>query len=392
MIQEYKDRLNNLKDIMHRQRIDIVILNCYIDIYYFSGTNQLSTLVIPVEDDPVLFVQVGFDRAETESWITDIRRTTGADNITDYLKDKKVDRAGIGINEDTIPVFLYKKYIKQFPQATFMNISPFVLKVRLIKSEKEIALIEKSAQVSFQAHNSVPEILKENMTELALAAKVEYVLRKNGHLGTTFSRRSGYSMPYGVIGPSGPNLGDISGGGFITNTGRGLNSALPVGPSMRSIQKGELIEVDIGTNVTGYHSDEARMYVLGRADEKQTRAFDIVFNAYEAALSVIRPGVKGKEVYHAAREVIEKAGYLEYFAGFSKYPMYNFLGHGVGLEINEAPLINGKDETVFQPNMVIALEPKLVAPDWGVTFEDTLVVTETGYRLITRSKRELIAV
>jgi Xaa-Pro aminopeptidase len=134
------------------------------------------------------------------------------------------------------------------------------------------------------------------------------------------------------------------------------------------------------------------MYVLGEPDDHQKRAFDVIYAAQQAALDAIRPGVKGRDVYHAARQVVEKAGYLEHFAGYSRYPQYNYLGHGVGLEANEHPLINSRDDTILQPNMVIAVEPKLIAPQWGVSLEDTLLITNNGYKLLTKTKRKLVVV
>jgi len=389
---DYKKRLDTMKIKMEENSIDIAILQFYVDIYYFSGSNQLSTLIIPLKSNPVFFVQVGLDIAREESWIEDIRRMDGMGSLRELFADRNIGAVTIGINEDTVPVPLYKKYLESFPQANFVNISPIIQDIRLIKTDYEVSLIEKSAEVSLQAHKKVPEVLIEGKTELALSSEIEYVLRKNGHVGCMFSRRGGYAMHSGVIGPSGPNLGVISGSGAITNTGKGLNSAMPIGASLRKINHGDMVEIDIGVNIEGYHSDEARMYVLGKADERQKRAFDAVYSAYQAALKIIAPGVKGKEVYFAARRAIEKAGYLEYFAGFSRYPRYNFLGHGIGLEINESPLINSHDETIFKKNMTIAIEPKVIAPHWGVTFEDTILVTEKGCRLLTKSQRDLIVV
>ncbi|MBC8393384.1 MAG: M24 family metallopeptidase, partial [Deltaproteobacteria bacterium] len=104
------------------------------------------------------------------------------------------------------------------------------------------------------------------------------------------------------------------------------------------------------------------------------------------------PGVRSREVYYAAVDVVERAGYLDYFAAFSRYPKYNYLGHGVGLEAIEFPFIDPRDETILQPNMVIAIEPKLIAPDWGCSLEDTVLVTREGFRVLTKTERELIVV
>jgi Xaa-Pro aminopeptidase len=389
---EYPKRLQNLRTRMEENGIDIAIIQFFVDIYYFSGSNQLSTLIVPLDGDPVLLVQVGIEVAKEETWITDIRRLKGLVSLQEYFKEKNIKARNIGINEDTVTGTLYKKYKENFAGANLINISPLMQEIRAIKSDKEIGLIEEAAEVSLLGHQRVSEVLKEGITELDLSAAVEYCVRKAGHSGCSISRKNGFFPPAGPIGPSGPNLGVISGFGAITISGTGLSSAQPGGASSRKMNSGDMTMVDININIGGYHSDETRMYVIGSPDDQQKRAFDAIFAAYQAALNTMRPGVKGKDVYQAARKALEKAGYLDYFAGFSRYPQYNYLGHGVGLESNEHPLISPRDETILEPNMVIAIEPKLIAPHWGGSLEDTILITQNGYRILTKTKRELIVV
>jgi Xaa-Pro aminopeptidase len=390
--EESKSRLRNLRNTMDENGIHVAIIQFFVDIYYFSGVNQLSTLIVPLNRDPVLFVQVGLDMAKEESWIDDIRELKGMASLETYFKEQGIGIGTIGINEDTVPATLYRKYRETLPQANFNNISPHLLKIRSIKSDTEIELIKKAADVSYSGHQRIVEVIQEGMTELELSASVEYTTRQQGHAGCSIGRRNAYYPPAGVIGVSGPNLGIISGSGAITISGKGLSAALPMGASSRPIEYGDMVAADISTNIDGYHSDETRMYVLGEPDDHQKRAFDVIYAAQQAALDAIRPGVKGRDVYHAARQVVEKAGYLEHFAGYSRYPQYNYLGHGVGLEANEHPLINSRDDTILQPNMVIAVEPKLIAPQWGVSLEDTLLITNNGYKLLTKTKRKLVVV
>lgn len=377
---------------MEMNGIDIAIIQFFIDIYYFSGSNQLSTLIVPQDGDPMLFVQVGIDIAQKDSWIQDIRALEGMNSLKDVLTTRTNGKVTFGINEDTVSGTLYRKYRESFPAAEFVNISPLIQKIRSIKSDREVALIEKTAEVSFLGHAHARKVLKPGLTELDLSAAVEYAIRRNGHSGCSITRRGGYALPAGPIAPSGPDLGVISGNGAITMTGAGLSPALPMGASHRKINPGDMVAVDVSTHVNGYHSDETRMYILGQPDERQKTAFEVIFRAYQAALDAIRPGVRSREVYSAAVNVVERAGYLDYFAAFSRYPRYNYLGHGVGLEAIELPFIDPRDETVLQPNMVIAIEPKLIAPDWGCSLEDTILVTRDGCRVLTQTERKLIVV
>ena len=389
---EFRKRLNNLREQMETAGIDIAIIQFFIDIYYFSGSNQLSTLIVPRDGDPTLFVQVGIDIAREDSWIRDIRALEGMNSLKDFLSSGRNGNVTFGINEDTVSGTLYRKYRESFPAAKFVNISPVIQKIRSIKSDKEVNLIEKTAEVSSLGHVHVREVLKPGLTELDLSAAVEHAIRRNGHSGCSITRRGGYALPAGPIAPSGPNLGVISGNGAITMTGTGLSPALPIGASWRKMNQGDMVAVDVSTHVNGYHSDETRMYIIGQPDERQKNAYEVIFNAYHAAIDAIRPGVRSREVYYAAVDVVERAGYLDYFAAFSRYPKYNYLGHGVGLEAIEFPFIDPRDETILQPNMVIAIEPKLIAPDWGCSLEDTVLVTREGFRVLTKTERELIVV
>ncbi len=386
----YKRRLKALRAEMERKGIEAALLQHWADIYYFSGVNQRSTLMIPLEKEPVLLVQVGMYEAIKRSWIREIRGLEGIQSLKTLFSELGLERARIGINEDVISAKLHKRLVDALPDLSFIDISPLILGLRQIKSEEEISIIRKAAEVSRKGHKRAEEILREGLTELELAAEIETTLRKAGHSGFLCLRGRNLSGGYGIIGPSGPNLGVISGMGDITITGRGLGPAFPFGASKRKIKQGEMVIIDIGTNFQGYHSDEARMYVIGKADKKKRKAFEIILDAQETALDVVKPGIKGKEVYKAAKKVVDKAGYGEYFAALKDYPHYTYVGHGVGLEINEPPLLTPEDETILRENMTLAIEPKLIAPHWGVSLEDTILITSKGWEFLTTTKRKLI--
>ena len=167
---------------------------------------------------------------------------------------------------------------------------------------------------------------------------------------------------------------------------------MPYGPSLRKVRAGDLVCIDHGTMYRGYHSDEGRTFVVGKARDKQKRLFDIVRRAQDAAIAQVRPGVPAAEVYRAAWRVARDAGYEEYFMAYGQYGV-EYLGHGLGLEIDEPPLVGPKTTTLLEEGMTLALEPKLIIPGWGgVDLEDTLVVTGDGCEVLTQGKRELVEV
>jgi len=153
-----------------------------------------------------------------------------------------------------------------------------------------------------------------------------------------------------------------------------------------------MVDVNHGTCFCGYQCDEGKMFVLGKATQEQKRLFGVVRKAQDAAIAAIRPGVRSSEVYRAAARVAEDEGYGPDFMGRGRYGV-EYLGHGVGLEIDEQPLIGPQNHIVLKEGMTLALEPKLIFPGvTGVDIEDTVLVTPEGCEVLTSGERELVEV
>ncbi|MCX8175624.1 MAG: Xaa-Pro peptidase family protein [Candidatus Bathyarchaeota archaeon] len=388
MLKEYKKRTESLKESMRRERIDIALLFQQRDIYYFSGTAVYSILVLPVDEEPILLVRINVERAKRETWIKNVTFSTNINTLWEILSEFK--KGTIGIEKDVVSVTLYEQLTNNLPNFKFVNISPQVLALRMVKSEGELDLIRKASRISHIGLQKCEEVLEEGMTEIELESEIEAAKRKAGHEGSMHFRANNPGLPFGVV-ASGLNLTEIS-GYWIAIVGTGPSSARPYGASNRRIQKGDLVSVNHATVFQGYHSDEARMYVLGKATDKQRKIFNIVREAQEAVIGIIKPGVEVGQIYNAAEKIIQKYGYLEYFMAYGRYG-FKYLGHGVGLEIDEPPLITPENRTVLRAGMVFALEPKVAIPGWGgVDIEDTIMVTEDGSEVLTLTRRELIEV
>ncbi len=384
-------RVEELRRSMAEAGVDVAVITHIIDVYYFSGTGNRSTLIVPLEGEPKLLVQVGYERAKEDSWISDVRRAGGTSDIKRVLDELGLSRGVVGLNMDTISAGFYLKLSSILKEAKLVNVSPLVLDVRSVKDKNEVELIEKAAEISRIGHKRVEEVLEPGITELELAVEVECTLRRAGHDGFIRHRTWRFNA-YGVIGPSGPNLGVITGPGAITITGPGTCPALPYGASNRRIEKGDMVLVDFVVSYMGYHHDEARMYAVGDVDSRKVKSFKLVKEAEEQALEAIKPGRPVSDLYWAARSVFEREGLLDYFAAYSEYPQYTYLGHGIGLEVVEEPSITPGNDKLLRPGMTICIEPKLIAPDWGASFEDTVLVEEDGPRILSKTPRELIYV
>lgn len=230
--------------------------------------------------------------------------------------------------------------------------------LRRIKTEEELNDIAKAEAIGDQAFAAVLKILKPGMTELQVAAELEYEMKKAGAEGTSFS----------------------------TIVASGLNSSMPHAiPGTKKLEAGDFITMDFGCMVNGYCSDMTRTVVLGKASEKQKEIYGIVLKAQLAALDAIREGVTGSSVDKVARDIIAEAGYGDCFG--------HGLGHSVGLFIHESPRLSPADDTVLRAGMTETVEPGIYVPGFGgVRIEDTVVVTKDGHRNLAASPKELIEV
>jgi Xaa-Pro aminopeptidase len=221
-----------------------------------------------------------------------------------------------------------------------------------------------------------------------LTAEVEAAMRRAGHEGYQSLRHPG-GRGGGIFLMSGENL-TVRGGHGLVVTGVGLSPASPYGASRRVLQAGDLVVVDIGSTWGGYTGDESRTYVVGPATEEQRALFAVARAAEDAVLEMLRPGVAVADLYAAAEAVVAQ-GALPYFSPGS-LTLPGFVGHGIGLELDEPPILWPRDEARVQAGMVLAIEIEVSAPAWGmmVKLEDTVVVRADGHEILTVTPRVLI--
>ena len=228
----------------------------------------------------------------------------------------------------------------------------------MIKTEQELEYLAMAESIGDKAFMKMLDIIKPGMTELEVAAELEYLLKKEGGEGLAFS----------------------------TIIASGVNSSMPHAiPGDKKLEVGDFITMDFGCKYKGYCADMTRTVVLGKANEKQKEIYNIVLKAQLAALDAIKAGIPGKAVDKVARDIIEEAGYGAYFG--------HGLGHSVGLFIHEGPRLSMKEETILQPNMTETVEPGIYLPGFGgVRIEDMVVITENGYKNLAQSPKELIEI
>ena len=369
------------------------------DVLYYAGTVRPAALLV-TPGGATLLVRRGLDPARKEATLPpeEVVPMQGFSSVAQAAKrlgldleehdGAERDRRVLGTELDLIPATLYRRLQEVFPGWKLANISPIVLDQRMVKDDHEIAVTRQAGLVADVGHTAAGERITAGISELELAAEVEAAIRRAGHDGFQPLRHP-EARGAGVLLMSGEHL-TVRGGHGLVVTGVGLGPAMPYGPSRRVLRPGDLVVVDIGATYDGYTADESRTFVVGEATAAQQALFDVAHAAEEAVLSALRPGQAVSELYALAEAVVAR-GAAPHFAPQSLV-LPGFVGHGVGLELDEPPVLWAKDETVLRPGMVLAIEIEVSAPEAGmmVKLEDTVVVHADGCEMVTHTPRELI--
>ncbi|UCF04054.1 MAG: aminopeptidase P family protein [bacterium] len=383
------ERIEKLQELLAEQTIDCALMLYHRDVYYYAGTARPASLAV-TPDSAVLFMRRGKGWIEAESQLTDIR-DGGLKAIFEWAKENGIRGGRVGIEMDLVPANIYLRMREELPEAELIDISPLVLEQRLVKDEKEIESIRGACRIVEESHRHLPSVLEEGVTELEVVAELERIARMHGHESFAILRKRMETEMGAALVLSGENL-EIMGGYGQVVTGAGLSPAFPYGPSRRRIQAGEVVVFDMAVVNEGYHADLARTYCIGKAPPEAHEAHSALVAVQDAIIETAKPGSAASRIYEAAVEKASELGWGEYFQG-SGEQKGTFVGHGLGLEVDERPLLSPKDETVITENMTFTTEIFMVHPAFGeVKLEDTLLVTGNGPEFLTTLERRVMEI
>jgi Xaa-Pro dipeptidase len=357
--------------------------------YYFTGTMQDAMLLIPRDREPTLWVRRSFERARVESLFPDIRPMK---SFRDAAQAASATREVIHVEAEVVPLALLERFRKHFPCKTVASMDAQVAKVRAVKSAYEIAILERAGALHRRVlEEDVPTLLREGMSEAELGCELFSIMVRGGHQGLARFGLFGAEIVLGQLGFGENSLCPTSfngPGGCL-----GLEPAAPVlGSRARTLRKGDLVFIDIGCGVEGYHTDKTMTYIFGGRLPAEVVAIQRRCVDLERRLAaMLKPGAIPSQIHTTVMDSLD-AEFLKGFMGFGSRRA-SFLGHGVGLQVDEPPAIaQGFDEPLAE-GMVIALEPKKGVPGVGmVGIENTFVVTAEGGRSITGSSPGMIPV
>ena len=388
---EIETRIRTLQRCLTQADIDAALILQNTDLFYFSGTIQQAHLFIPAFGDPILMVRKSLERAREESAVNTIIPIASPKQIPDVLRRKGhslPDRLGLEL--DVLPTNLFFYYQELFHKTKLIDLSHTLRMTRSVKSPYEIGLIREAARLSDQVAGHVREVLCQGITEIELAGKVEAYARKLGHQGVIRMRMWGNEMFYGHL-MSGPSAAVPSYMASPTG-GAGISPAVAQGPGSKRIKPYEPVLIDYVFAYQGYLSDHTRIFALkGLSDELMT-AHTAMLDLQTMLKKMVKPNVAAGDIYTAAVDWIGQLGYADNFMGCGDQRI-RFVGHGIGLELDEYPFLAEGQQLKLQAGMTVALEPKLVFPGKGVVgIENTHVVTDNGLEQLTRFEEGVIVV
>jgi Xaa-Pro aminopeptidase len=387
---ELTDRLQRFRARMDRTQPgwELTAITGKVPLYYFTGTMQDGLLLIPQDGEAVFWVRHSYERAVDESLFLPIRKMK---SYRDIAADMKTFPAILYLETEHVPIAQMQRLQKHLRFRDVKAVDDQVGAVRAKKSAYELALMEHAGKIHRRVlEDLVPGMLVEGMDEVTLTCELYSLMMKEGHQGLI--RFGGFNeMLLGQIG-----FGTSSLCPTCTDTPGGVAGMHPSVPQMgspaRTLQKGDLVVIDIGCGYRGYQTDKTLSYMFGKAiPEHAIQEHFRCVEIQDKAAAMLKPGAIPSEIYRTIMAGLEPA-FLENFMGYGERRV-KFLGHGIGLWIDEIPVIAEGFDEPLEEGMVIALEPKKGIPDVGlVGIENTFVVTPQGGRVLTGRSKGLVEV
>jgi Xaa-Pro aminopeptidase len=362
-----RNRLERLQHALAQHRFAALLVSHPPNIHYLCGFTGSSGMLAVTEDKAVLFT----DGRYTAQARQEVKHNVGVAitcnaplmAVAAWVSGNGAGLGrgpvGIGIEGEHFPVASERKLKEALPgRFRLRPAPPLIEQARMIKDAQEIARIRAAAELGAGLFPAALAAIRPGVCETEVAAVLEFEARRAGAEGMSFE----------------------------TIVASGARSALPHGRASRlPIPADGFVVCDFGVILSSYCSDRTRTVYVGNPGKRARQAYAAVLAAQEAAVAAVRPSVKAGEVDRAARTILKKSGLSRYFT--------HSTGHGVGLEIHEAPRIAKAQEEVLQPGMVITIEPGIYIPGWwGVRIEDMVVVTQQGCEVLASSDKQLIII
>lgn len=376
-------RIKSIQSRMPDAALDGILISTNANIYYTAGRVFNGYVFIPAQGRPMYLVRRP-NNIEGDG-VTYIHKP---EQIAEVLKDKGYAiPENMGLEMATTDYLTIQRLMAAFPECRSVDASAILRQSRSVKTDYEVEQIRKSALKHCIVYNKIPKLYDEGMSDIELQIEIEHASRLEGCLGQF--RVAGDSMEIHMGSVIAGNNADVPTPYDFSMGGAGLDPSMPVGADGTIIKPGMTVMVDTNGDFDGYMSDLTRVYSLGNLSELALKAHRCSIDICRIIEKEARPGVKASALYEMAVELAKSRSLEHYFMGHSQKA--GFIGHGVGIEINELPVLSPKSRDIIALNNVIALEPKFVIPETGaVGIENTYVVKADGLKCLTEMTEEII--
>lgn len=380
---EIELRLDRLRRLMADEKMEAMLISSNANIYYTSGRVLNGYVYVPAEGEALYFVRrpIGISG-------DNVIYVHKPELIPSLLEEKGVKLpSNIGMELAVTDYLTVLRLAKVFNSSGVKDASGVLRKTRAVKTPFEIDMLKRSGVKHEEVYKRIPQLYEEGMSDIEFQIEIERESRLEGCLGQF--RIAGESMEIFMANVlTGENADTPTPYDFAMG-GAGLDPSLPVGADGTIIKPGMTVMVDSNGNFTGYMTDMTRVFKLEEVNELALKAHRCSIDICHELSAMALPGVAASSLYNKAMEIVESQGLGQYFMGHTQKA--GFIGHGVGIEINDLPVIAPKSRDVLEENNVIALEPKFVIPHVGaVGIENTYVVRNDGLERITNAPEEII--
>jgi Xaa-Pro dipeptidase len=386
---EIERRIEKLKERMAENNIDFTVILQNVDMFYFTGTMQKGVLVVPVHNEPLLFIERTMERAvyETTLNVIPIKRDKDVKSI---LESKNILKGRGAMEFDVLPVSVFERWKGILGFDNIVDVSLLIKDTRLIKSPFEIKQIKRSGEIISNVFGRAKDVVREGASEVEIGAILETEGKISGHQG--FLRMRGLNQEMMNMYVTHGLSATIQSHGDVPISGVGMTHAIAQGPSINKVERGIPVLIDYGGGYNGYITDETRPFVAGAMKEIFQNGYDVAREIIEDAQSFAREGVNGREVFLRAMNKVKSAKLEDYFMGYGDGKV-SFIGHGIGLEINELPVITPRHDIILREGMVFAFEPKFIIPGEGaIGIEVDFIVRKDGLERVTNFPIDVVYV
>lgn len=376
-------RIDRLHKAMAGAGIDGLLVADNADIFYLTGRVYAGFAYIPAGTAPLWFVR---RPVELEGdGVVYIRKPE--DMASHIVAAGLAMPRRLGLELDILSFNQAERLRSVFPGAECVDTTPMMRAMRAVKTDFEVEQMRLSGLKHEQVYRKIPKLYRVGMTDVELQVEIERISRLEGCLGVF--RISGQSMEIYMGNVLAGRNADVPAPYDFAMGGRGLDPSIPGGAAGEEIKEHNAVMVDLNGNFTGYMTDMTRVFAVGSLPQEAVDAHQCSIDICRAFEREARPGVEARTLYEMCADMARERGLERYFMGHRQHA--GFVGHGVGIEVNEWPVIAPRSRQILERNNTIALEPKFVIPEVGaVGIENTYVIEDTGARSLTNAPEEIV--